>query len=506
MKKISCLLFALLPVTLLAQFSVVSTSPANNTKNVPLNTTISMTFSEAVDTNSIRGNETFFTNIDSVVSSGYSEDLKTVSSTVVLKPNTAYFVAFVYLKAKSGATITMPHVFYFTTGSDFPPYSVSGTVSSGSTGISPEGAIVGLASKNIFEEESEGPPPFVGWTNVNNDGSFTIPYVTNGTYWIVAAKDGDHDGSIDPGRGNDAIAFTQDSIVVNNASVSNISLTFISFAPKVLSDVIADAESESNKLPADKQLKRISGWWVDTLGRSESWEFIYTVNGNTAGYGITIETFGAKTYPLDPGYFEWVKNLRTLTNINSAASSATVIANVEAAGGKSIRYLSYPGFKFRIEMSLADQNMGQYSHLVPDQNQFYWGVSYVWGYEYNDQWFDVTGMYFLCNFSTGAVLGSSILSVHPEQSVPLSFELLQNYPNPFNPSTTIPFTVPSNGRATITVYNVLGQEVATVFDGDVDAGRMYYAHFDAGKNASGIYIARLEFNGKILMRKMVLMK
>lgn len=504
MKKLY-LLF-LFPGFLLAQFAVVSTVPTNNAKNVPLTTTISITFSEEVDTNSIRGNETFFSNIDSVVSSGHSEDLKTVFSTVVLKPNTSYFVAFIYLKAKSGATITVPQVFYFTTGSDFPPYSVSGTVSSGTTGISPEGAIVGLASENVFEGEREGPPPFVGWTNVNNDGTFSVPYVPNGTYWLIAVKDANHDGSIDPGKGDDAIAFTEDSIVVNNASVTNIGLTFISFVPKILSDVIADAENESNKLPADKQLKRISGWRVDTLGRSESWEFIYTTNGNTAGYGITIETFGPKTYLLDPGYFNWVKDLRTLTNINSAASSAIVIENSEAAGGKSVRMQSHPGFEFRIEMSLADQNNGQYGHLVPDQNQFYWGVSYLWGYEYDNQWFNVSGMKFLCNFTTGAVIGSSTLSVKPEQSVPLTFELLQNYPNPFNPSTTIPFSVPANGRATLKVFNTLGQEVATLFDNDVDAGRMYYAHFDAGKNASGIYLARLEFNGKVLMRKMVLMK
>ncbi|MEW6062145.1 MAG: Ig-like domain-containing protein [Bacteroidota bacterium] len=507
MNKRYSFLLLLLPISLMAQFAVVSTTPANNAKNVPLTTRVSITFSEAIDTGYVQNHdETMFSNIDSSTAEGFSQDLKTMYADVVLKPNTTYFVAFIYMKAKSGATITTPYVFYFTTGSDFPPYTVSGTVSSGSTGVSPEGAIVGLASENIFEGQSEGPPPFVSWTNVNNDGTFSIPYVMNGTYWLIAAKDVDHDGSVNPEKGVDVLAFTEDSIVVNNASVSNVGLTFMSFTPKTLAEALPIAQSLSNSLPPDKQLKRVSGWWVDTLGRSMSWEFIYTANNNTVGYAIDVDVFGTRTSVIDSNYFYWLKNLRTLPDISSAASSSTVIANVEAAGGKAVRTQSHPGLDFRIEVSLADQNTSQYAHLVPDQNQFYWGVSYTWGYETIDHWEMISGQYFLCNFSTGNVIGSSTVSVRPEQSVPQSFELLQNYPNPFNPSTTIPFTVPSHGTATVKVFNVLGQEVATVFHGEVDAGRMYYARFDAGTNASGMYIARLEFNGKVLMRKMVLMK
>jgi len=508
MKKRYNILLLLLPVSLMAQFAVISTTPANNAKNVPLSTTVSITFNEAIDTAYVEGNdEAVFSNIDSITAEGFSQDLKTMYADVVLKPNTTYFVAFIHMKAKSGAAITTPYVFYFTTGSDFPPFTVSGTVSSGSTGVSPEGAIVGLATANIFEGENEGPLPIVSWTNVNNDGTFSIPYVPNGTYWMIAAKDVNQDGNIDPSQGADVIAFTEDSIVVNNASVSNVTLTFLSFQPKTFTEAWSIAQSASNNLPSDKQLKRVSGWRVDSLGRSESWEFIYTANSNTVGYAINVNAMGSTTYVIDPEYFNWIKNLRTLPDISTAAASGTVIANVEAAGGKAVRTQSHPGLVFQIEMSLADQNMSQYAHLVPDQNQYYWGVSYMWGYETMDyHWNLVSGQHFLCHFSTGSVLNSSTVSVKPEHNVAQSFELLQNYPNPFNPSTTIPFTVPSHGTATLKVYNMLGQEVATVFHGEVESGRMYHARFDAGTNASGVYVARLEFNGNMLMRKMVLMK
>jgi G8 domain/Secretion system C-terminal sorting domain len=89
---------------------------------------------------------------------------------------------------------------------------------------------------------------------------------------------------------------------------------------------------------------------------------------------------------------------------------------------------------------------------------------------------------------------------------PKVFALSQNYPDPFNPSTTIQFTVPSDGRATLTVYNALGQEVATLFDGVAKAGEYHQTTFNAARLASGIYFSRLEFDGKMQMKKMLLLK
>ncbi|MBI2430080.1 MAG: T9SS type A sorting domain-containing protein [Ignavibacteriales bacterium] len=506
MKKLYLLFLSGIPYLLIAQFAVVSTDPVNNAKNVPLTATISITFNEAIDTLFASGNEAWFSNIDSVVSNTFSADGKTASSTVVLQPSTSYFFAFIHMKAKSGATITTPHVYYFTTGTDFSPYSISGTVGSGSTGVSAQDAIVGLMMTSLDQNEGEGPPQFAGWANVNSDGTFIIPHVSNGTYWILSAKDVNHDGNINPEDG-DVIAFSEDSVVVNNASVTNVTLSFVTFEPKILSEVISIADSLSNSLPVDKQLKRVSGWRVDTLGRGNSWEFIYSTNGNTIGYGITVESFGSKTYVIDQGYFDWIKNLRSLSNINTAASSATVIANVEAAGGKAVRMQSHsPSLECKIEVSLADQNMSQYGHLVPDQNLFYWGVTYAWGYETDTQYVEIEGQRFLCNFTTGAVIASSTLSVQPQGMTPSSFALFQNYPNPFNPTTTIGFTLQNSGHTTLKVYDVLGREVATLVNGHREAGIYHESVFTASNSASGIYFVRLESNGTVQLKKMLLMK
>ena len=89
---------------------------------------------------------------------------------------------------------------------------------------------------------------------------------------------------------------------------------------------------------------------------------------------------------------------------------------------------------------------------------------------------------------------------------PRVFSLSQNYPNPFNPSTTIEFTVPSDGHATLKVYDIVGKEIATLVDGNLPAGLVQRATFDGSKVASGVYFARLQFGQKQLMKKMLLLK
>ena len=88
---------------------------------------------------------------------------------------------------------------------------------------------------------------------------------------------------------------------------------------------------------------------------------------------------------------------------------------------------------------------------------------------------------------------------------PRLFALNQNYPNPFNPSTKISFSIPTTGFVTLKVYNILGQEVATLFSGIKNAGN-YETTFDGTKLASGVYFYRLQAGSQMLVKKMVMMK
>ncbi len=89
--------------------------------------------------------------------------------------------------------------------------------------------------------------------------------------------------------------------------------------------------------------------------------------------------------------------------------------------------------------------------------------------------------------------------------LPTEFSLSQNYPNPFNPSTTIEFAVKEAGNYSLKVYDMLGQEVATLINNNFNAGT-YKVNFDASKLSSGIYIYRLIGNNVNLTKKMILTK
>jgi Secretion system C-terminal sorting domain len=104
------------------------------------------------------------------------------------------------------------------------------------------------------------------------------------------------------------------------------------------------------------------------------------------------------------------------------------------------------------------------------------------------------------------ISGTTITQVSGSTTLPETFSLSQNFPNPFNPSTTIQFTVPSNGRAVLKIFNLLGQEIATAYDGQASAGVSHQVQFNASNLASGIYFSRLEFNGKMQVKKMLLLK
>jgi len=97
-------------------------------------------------------------------------------------------------------------------------------------------------------------------------------------------------------------------------------------------------------------------------------------------------------------------------------------------------------------------------------------------------------------------------AVNENQESPNSLALLENYPNPFNPSTKIEFSVPNTSLATLKVLNALGQEVATLFNGQVIAGQSNSVQFDGKNLTSGMYFSRLDFNGHTIMKKMMLVK
>jgi len=118
----------------------------------------------------------------------------------------------------------------------------------------------------------------------------------------------------------------------------------------------------------------------------------------------------------------------------------------------------------------------------------------------NDQW----------NFAQNKTITVSNATDVKENRLVNSFVLYQNYPNPFNPSTTISYQIPTIGLVTLKVYNILGNEVATLVNEQKAPGN-YSVRFSANEEsaspfASGTYLYQLRVNDYVSNRKMIFLK
>ena len=105
----------------------------------------------------------------------------------------------------------------------------------------------------------------------------------------------------------------------------------------------------------------------------------------------------------------------------------------------------------------------------------------------------------------GTIIESVVAVEHRKAEMPEAFAVSQNYPNPFNPITRIDYSITQKSHVTLEVYNLLGQKVATLVDGEREMGS-YSVHFDASQLNSGLYIYTIKAGAFEATRKMTLMK
>ncbi len=195
----------------------------------------------------------------------------------------------------------------------------------------------------------------------------------------------------------------------------------------------------------------------------ESDPFVTYPNHLTAITGSTANIWADPLYPSDPlnGIFFGSDNGLTYGVMNTTT------------GGGTAYYMAF-------DISLASDRLDadEYYTLPTDQLQA----------------FVIT---LLSEFTSAPEQGAKAL--------PMAYELNQNYPNPFNPSTRISFTVPQAGKVMVKVFNINGQEVASLFNGNVAAGQKTLT-FDASNLASGVYLYRMQAGDFVQTRKMVLVK
>lgn len=299
-----------------------------------------------------------------------------------------------------------------------------------------------------------------------------------------------------------------------------------------------------------------------TIQLNAGWNLIGSLSGSISTPEITTSPAGiisghyftyaggyAIASTIDPGKGYWVKaaGSGSLTlNAGSAAPKGTPPAGSALAGLNSITITDAAGNSQTLYFGPAAKGIDQSAYQLPPLPpaeafdvrfgsqrliELYSGAAYrgseypialqaavqpltvSWSIHTSDAVYklnDGTGAVAVRMTGTGTVrVGSAptrlTLGVEPLQ-VPKSFGLYQNYPNPFNPSTTIAFDLPVSASVTLKVYNVLGQQVATVLDGvPYEAGRQS-ARFDASSLTTGVYFYRIHAGSFVSVRKMVLVK
>lgn len=107
--------------------------------------------------------------------------------------------------------------------------------------------------------------------------------------------------------------------------------------------------------------------------------------------------------------------------------------------------------------------------------------------------------------NTARINQKIVTTVDEDAKAPEGYSLGQNYPNPFNPTTTISFSIPTSAFTTLNVYDILGNEVATLINEEKPAGN-YEVNFDASGLASGMYLYRLQISTFIETKKMILFR
>ena len=253
-----------------------------------------------------------------------------------------------------------------------------------------------------------------------------------------------------------------------------------------------------------------------------------------ADTGVAVGFLGRCIKTTDGGA-SWSQKSTLLSN---SFNDLSFIDNITgwAAGYNVIAHTTNGGDTWVMQKVLPDSLYLNGIHFADSQNGWASGNSQSGagiilhttdgGTNWTQSNFNFSNFYNLKAFSfiganTGWVVGDAGVILHTTNggitsvkeitgnALPQQFVLSQNYPNPFNPSTTIEFSIPKQSFVTLKVYDLLGREVATLVNKELQAGS-FKTQFDASSAraglASGVYLYRLNAGGFVQTKKLMLMK
>lgn len=202
----------------------------------------------------------------------------------------------------------------------------------------------------------------------------------------------------------------------------------------------------------------------------------------------------------DPGYNQEVGNSATIGDSSQAGMYRllTVLSTIEFSGVNT----GAKDFDFPTGTGVTTV---PFQLAINDNDDTGRDAQYAWSSKSTSQWWNTPSQW-----EVVALVGAdATYSVSNEEEIagqPTNYKLEQNYPNPFNPSTTIQFSLAAAQDVTLEVYNMLGQKVATLIQGETLSAGNHTQKFDASALSSGMYVYRISTPNFVQSRTMMLIK
>jgi len=510
-----------------------------------------------IETNSLEDLDFFFIEPEDsvqITSAKLSSDGLKATIYLNLKENTDYIAGIQGIRDDNGETADYLYIFQFTTAPTLGEFTVEGNLVSDDlpalkAELDSQIVVAVLSTNKLFLNDDTGDDMTfsrVAIVDVNNL-TYSIPWVREGVYYPISMAVGNNSDDILPSfflYDLDNNLAQPDSIVVNSTTaptgtLSNINLKQLKFAPITYFESLANSASIATQLGenaiflSSRTESYISNYYgkrskanpLRAKAKNNDAEAPFILSGKSIYWNhFYYDTTTTNVYQLDIGPF-WADisdtllhedvelpegiSLSTLKPIPANALNSDSIATIiNANGGAEFQalYANDPFSWAEVTIELAHKYWLYQENPTPT-------APVLWTAEFNADSYDPEtdtyhsdSLHIYMDAITGEILQTSRpTSIEERRDSPKEFMLGQNYPNPFNPTTNIPFTLGSASHINLTIYNMLGQKVATIANQVYNSGS-HSLKWDATQFSSGVYLYRLTANGVSQTRKLMLIK
>ena len=271
-----------------------------------------------------------------------------------------------------------------------------------------------------------------------------------------------------------------------------------------------------------QEKKRDNSWYYDLyfVDQNNGW-----VAGDSSAYGVILRTSdgGDSWTKIFETYFGYLSSIKFASqNIGYAVGENSIVAKTSDGGSTwfDIVVISQGNYDWQ-DVYFVDDNIGWlvdlFGAVVKTSDGGLTWIEQIPRFIIPSNYYSVYFLDSLKGWAVGAgedpnlygriirTINGGVTNLDFENGIVSNFNLSQNFPNPFNPSTTISWQSPVAGYQTLNVYDILGNEVATLVNEYRNAGS-YEIDFNASSLPSGIYFYKLNAGSFIQTKKMVLIK